>query len=74
VRPKVESERDKVLLETIISLGQRLHMTMVAEGIETQLQFHRLRRMGCELGQGYLFSPAVPTDEAAAMVGRALIA
>jgi diguanylate cyclase (GGDEF)-like protein/PAS domain S-box-containing protein len=73
VRPKEESERNDLLLETIISLGQRLHMTVVAEGIETRLQFHRLRRMGCELGQGYLFSPAVPTDEAAAMVGRALI-
>jgi len=28
--------------------------------------------MGCELGQGYLFSHAVPTDQAAAMVGSVL--
>jgi diguanylate cyclase (GGDEF)-like protein/PAS domain S-box-containing protein len=72
VRPLQANARDDLLLETIISLGQRLHMTMIAEGIETRVQYHRLRRMGCELGQGYLFSPAVPTDEAGAMVGRVL--
>jgi diguanylate cyclase (GGDEF)-like protein/PAS domain S-box-containing protein len=72
VRPAQENARDDLLLETIISLGQRLHMTMIAEGIETRVQYHRLRRMGCELGQGYLFSPAVPTHEAGAMVGRVL--
>jgi EAL domain-containing protein (putative c-di-GMP-specific phosphodiesterase class I) len=63
-----------MLLEAIISLGQRLNMTMVAEGIETRVQFHRLRLMGCELGQGFLFSPAVPTDRAGAMVGQVLTA
>ncbi len=44
-------------------------MTMLAEGIETE-QFSRLRRLGCELGQGYLFSAAIPNDEVAAMVGH----
>jgi diguanylate cyclase (GGDEF)-like protein/PAS domain S-box-containing protein len=58
------------LLETIISLGNKLQMTMLAEGIETQGQLDRLRFLNCELGQGYLFSPAVPAPEAAAMVGR----
>ena len=72
VRPARESERDDTLLATIISLGQKLEMTMLAEGIETQGQFSRLLRLGCELGQGYLFSPAVPTEEVAAMVGQQL--
>jgi EAL domain-containing protein (putative c-di-GMP-specific phosphodiesterase class I) len=36
---------------------------MLAEGIETPAQLERLRRMGCELGQGFLFSPAVPNEE-----------
>jgi len=43
---------------------------MLAEGIETEPQFSRLRRLGCELGQGYLFSPAVPNDQVEAMVGQ----
>jgi len=70
VRPLDNSERNDALLETIISLGQRLDMTMLAEGIETEAQFSRLRRLGCELGQGYLFSPAVPNDQVEAMVTR----
>jgi EAL domain-containing protein (putative c-di-GMP-specific phosphodiesterase class I) len=45
-------------------------MTLLAEGIETQEQLERLRYLHCGLGQGYLFSPAVPADEVAAMLGR----
>jgi diguanylate cyclase (GGDEF)-like protein/PAS domain S-box-containing protein len=68
VRPLHESSRNDTLLETIISLGQKLDMTMLAEGIETEGQFTRLRRLGCELGQGFLFSAAVPNDQIEAMV------
>ena len=68
VSPAQESEHNAALLEAIISLGQKLRMTVLAEGIETQAQFQRLRSLGCELGQGFLFSPAVPVGEAAAMV------
>jgi diguanylate cyclase (GGDEF)-like protein/PAS domain S-box-containing protein len=70
VRPPHQSSRDDTLLETIITLGQKLNMTMLAEGIETTGQFDRLRRLGCELGQGFLFSAAVPNDEVGAMVGQ----
>jgi len=70
VRPMRESGRNDTLLETIISLGQKMNMTMLAEGIETEGQFNRLRRLGCELGQGFLFSAAVPNDQVEAMVGQ----
>jgi Amt family ammonium transporter len=70
VRPVDDCLRNDTLLETIISMGQKLDMTMLAEGIETEPQFSRLRRLGCELGQGYLFSPAVPNDQVEAMVGQ----
>jgi diguanylate cyclase (GGDEF)-like protein/PAS domain S-box-containing protein len=70
VRPLDDSSRNDTLLETIISLGQKLDMTMLAEGIETEPQFSRLRRLGCELGQGFLFSPAVPNNQVEAMVSR----
>jgi diguanylate cyclase (GGDEF)-like protein/PAS domain S-box-containing protein len=70
VRPLDDSERNDTLLETIISLGKRLDMTKLAEGIETEGQFRRLRRLGCELGQGHLFSPAVPSDQVEAIVAR----
>ena len=67
-----ESAHDDSLLETIVSLGHKLNMTVVAEGIETQGQFVRLRHLGCDLGQGFFFSPAVPADDAATMIGQVL--
>jgi EAL domain-containing protein (putative c-di-GMP-specific phosphodiesterase class I) len=47
-------------------------MTMLAEGIETKAQLERLLLLGCELGQGFLFSPAVPDVEIATMLSRVL--
>ncbi|HEV3267620.1 MAG TPA: EAL domain-containing protein [Acidimicrobiales bacterium] len=70
VSPSFENPRNDALLEAIISLGHKLNMTMLAEGIETDEQFERLRSYGCELGQGFLWSPAVPTDEVPAMLKR----
>jgi diguanylate cyclase (GGDEF)-like protein len=46
----------------IIALGQKLGLTIVAEGIETENQLAALRGLGCELGQGYLFLPPVDRD------------
>ncbi len=46
---------------TIIALGQNLGMDVIAEGVETVGQARALRRLGCRLMQGYLFSrPAAP--------------
>jgi len=70
VSPAVENLRNDVLLEAIVTLGQKLDMTMLAEGIETWAQLERLQRLGCELGQGFLFAPAVTGHETARMVGR----
>jgi EAL domain-containing protein (putative c-di-GMP-specific phosphodiesterase class I) len=70
VSPPQESARNDTLLETIISLGHKLDMTMLAEGIETPAQLERLRLLRCEFSQGYLFSPAVPADEVAGMLDR----
>jgi diguanylate cyclase (GGDEF)-like protein/PAS domain S-box-containing protein len=70
VSPAIESLRNDTLLEAIVSLGQKLDMTMLAEGIETPAQLERLQRLGCELGQGFLFSPALPANLAALMVNQ----
>lgn len=53
------SSRDTAVVEAMIVLGQRLGATVVAEGIETEDQLRRLRNLGCEVGQGYLFAKAV---------------
>jgi diguanylate cyclase (GGDEF)-like protein len=70
VSPPRASIRNDTLLETIVSLGQKLNMTVLAEGIETEPQLQRLRELGCDLGQGYLFSRAIPKEDALKMVGR----
>lgn len=57
------SERSDSLLEAIVSLGRKLDNTMLAEGIETLEQLELLRSFGCQLGQGFLFSRAVPAEE-----------
>jgi EAL domain-containing protein (putative c-di-GMP-specific phosphodiesterase class I) len=52
VRPYHESPHDDSPLEIIISLGNQLQMTMLAQGIENRGRIERLRAPGCELGQG----------------------
>ncbi|HEV3187980.1 MAG TPA: EAL domain-containing protein, partial [Acidimicrobiales bacterium] len=70
VRPSTPSPRSDALLETIITLGDKLEITMLAEGIETAAQLQRLRLLGCELGQGYFYSPAVSSDQLTALLAR----
>ena len=65
VAPTHRGRESEALLETIVSLGRKLGITMLAEGIETSEQLEHLRRLGCELGQGFLFSEAVPAENVA---------
>jgi EAL domain-containing protein (putative c-di-GMP-specific phosphodiesterase class I) len=62
----VDEERADDLLRGVISLGQALGMEVYGEGIEDEVQRIRLRRNGCDIGQGYLFSRPLPTEDAAA--------
>jgi EAL domain-containing protein (putative c-di-GMP-specific phosphodiesterase class I) len=68
VRHVHDGGRGDLLLEMIMNMGHQLGVTMLAEGIETSEQLEHLRRMSCELGQGYLFSGAVPEHEVDAML------
>jgi diguanylate cyclase (GGDEF)-like protein/PAS domain S-box-containing protein len=52
-----------VLATAIVGLSETLRMTAVAEGIETESQRQKLLSLGCEFGQGYLFAPALSTEE-----------
>jgi EAL domain-containing protein (putative c-di-GMP-specific phosphodiesterase class I) len=63
-----EKPEDTAIVEAVISLARALGLTTVAEGIETTEQLERLRDLGCELGQGYYFSGALPAYEASALL------
>ena len=65
ISPVEDSLQGETLLEAIISLGQKLHVTLLAEGIETPQQLRKLQRLGCKFGQGFLFSKAVAASEVA---------
>jgi diguanylate cyclase (GGDEF)-like protein/PAS domain S-box-containing protein len=66
---------DEVIVRTIVNLAHNLDMDVIAEGIETEEQLESLKALGCEYGQGFLFSEAVPADEATALLeGKVAIA
>jgi EAL domain-containing protein (putative c-di-GMP-specific phosphodiesterase class I) len=56
----IEEIADRSIVEAVVALAHGLGIGVVAEGIETERQAERLRELGCDLGQGYLFSRPVP--------------
>ncbi|AFZ06775.1 response regulator receiver modulated diguanylate cyclase/phosphodiesterase [Oscillatoria nigro-viridis PCC 7112] len=57
------------IIQTIVTLARSRGMDIVAEGIETPTQLQKLRELGCELGQGYLFSKPVDSEKATELLG-----
>jgi EAL domain-containing protein (putative c-di-GMP-specific phosphodiesterase class I) len=57
------NEDDQEIARLIITLGQNLKLKVLAEGVETLGQLDFLRRNGCDLVQGYIFSRPLPADE-----------
>ncbi len=60
----VSNPEDAAVASAFIDLAGALGVGVIAEGIENADQISRLREMGCELGQGYHFSPPVPITDA----------
>ncbi len=56
--------RNGLLTEAIVGLARALDLVPIAEGVEHGAQADRLLELGCDLGQGYLFSKAVPIEQA----------
>jgi diguanylate cyclase (GGDEF)-like protein/PAS domain S-box-containing protein len=59
---------DEVIVEAMIQLAHRLGLTVTAECVETSAQATRLRRIGCDTGQGWLYSRPVPPDRITELV------
>ncbi|MDB9313011.1 EAL domain-containing protein [Spirulina sp. CS-785/01] len=55
--------RNQVIAESIIALSNLLELNAIAEGIETPEQLEWLKTLGCEFGQGFLFSPPLPPHQ-----------
>ena len=59
------------IARTIIALARNLGLDVLAEGVETEVQFDQLVAMGCDYVQGYLFSRPVPARDFEFLTGRA---
>lgn len=67
----VKQVRDyAALLQAVMALADNLDLRVVAEGIEDQEQLVLLQALGCEYGQGYLFSRPRPADEVQRYFGQ----
>lgn len=62
---------DEVIVEAMVQLAHRLGLTVTAECVETSAQATRLRRIGCDTGQGWLYSRPVAPDRISALLGHA---
>ena len=63
-----ESDKDAAITSAMIALGQRLNLTVIAEGVETSEQLAILQNLGCDEYQGFHLSPAITSDEFAKLM------
>jgi predicted signal transduction protein with EAL and GGDEF domain len=64
------SENDRAVASAVISLGQKLNLRVIAEGVETEEQVAFLRENNCDEMQGYHFSRPVPPEKIEELLGR----
>jgi diguanylate cyclase (GGDEF)-like protein len=67
---RLTTDNDNAIVRTISTLARNLGMEVIAEGIETEEQYQQLKMLGCEYGQGYLFSRPVARDGVAHLIAQ----
>lgn len=63
IRELTIGSKDSRIACAIIEMGHSLGQKIVAEGVENELQFNYLKQRGCDIIQGYYFSPPLPVNE-----------
>ena len=63
VRNLVDDNQDTAIIRIILALGKSLGLTVIAEGVETEVQWNYLIEYGCSVFQGYLFGKAMSRAE-----------
>ncbi|MFF5200222.1 putative bifunctional diguanylate cyclase/phosphodiesterase [Micromonospora parva] len=60
---------DLAIVNAVVTLSQQFGLAVVAEGVESELTLELLQDIGCEIGQGFLFSRPLPYERLAAWFG-----
>jgi EAL domain-containing protein (putative c-di-GMP-specific phosphodiesterase class I) len=68
VRDLVTDSSDLAIVSAIIAIARHLHIQVIAEGIEAYQQAEILRKLGCSVGQGFLFARPLPADQCLSML------
>ncbi|MEL7130765.1 MAG: EAL domain-containing protein, partial [Pseudomonadota bacterium] len=63
-----KDSQSPAIVEMILAMAETLGLQTVAEGVETENQAAFLRRRGCTLGQGFLFSRGIPDQDLRALM------
>ena len=56
VSDMLDNEQDAIIVRSIIALTHNLNLKVIAEGVEDQSTLHMLKKMGCDIAQGYHIS------------------
>jgi EAL domain-containing protein (putative c-di-GMP-specific phosphodiesterase class I) len=65
-----QSAKDKALIHAMISMSHALGIKVIAEGIEEVEQWHALKQLGCDYGQGYLLSKPIDNEAMTLMLKK----
>ncbi len=57
------SRKSTAIASAVVAIGEALDLTLIAEGIETPNQLHRMKDLGYQYGQGFLFAKPQPADQ-----------
>ena len=63
IQNEMEKSIDRSILYDVISMAHRMHLNVVAEGVETREQMNRLLTVGCDFVQGYFLAKPMPAEE-----------
>ena len=55
--------RLRVILEKVVELAHQMDMVVVCEGVETETQLEYLKKLGCDIGQGFLIGRPIKAEE-----------
>ena len=71
VRDCVNDYSDSILISAIVAMARGLNLKeTVAEGVEDEAQLKLLKEKGCDIYQGFLFSPPAPAREVEALLAK----